>query len=155
MKTSPLAWCSTSPLISRHCSAVSWPSSDAHVAEEDDVELRKLVEPGRELLDVVLVAAARLAQARVEQQARQLDARVARQGIPQVAVLPARVRLDDQDAELLLADRDRRRERVVVGRDLVGVLGDVEREGEVAGRPSASRPASRWCGPSGRSGLPW
>ena len=34
---------------------------DAHVAQEDHVELRQLVEPGRELLDVVLVAAAGLA----------------------------------------------------------------------------------------------
>ena len=32
---------------------------EAHVAQEDDVVLRKLVEPGGELLDVVLVAAAR------------------------------------------------------------------------------------------------
>ena len=37
---------------------------DAHVAQEHHVELRQLVQPGRELLDVVLVAAAGLAQAR-------------------------------------------------------------------------------------------
>ena len=101
---------------------MSWPSSNAHVAEEDHVELGKLVESGRELLDVVLVAAADLAQARVEQQARDFDARIARQGVAKIAILPARQRLDDQHSQLFLADRDRRGELVVVGNDFVGVL---------------------------------
>ena len=97
----------------------------ADVAQEDHVELGELVEAGGKLLDVVLVAAARLAQPRMEQQARELDARVAREGVAQVAVFPARIRLDDQHAQLLLADRDRGRQLVVVGQRFVGVLGNV------------------------------
>ncbi len=88
---------------------------DAHVAEEHDVVLGELVERAGKLLDVVLVAAADLVEARMEQQARELDARIARQGIAQISILPARVRLDDQHAQLFFADRDRRRELVVVG----------------------------------------
>ena len=99
---------------------------EADVAQKHDVVLRQLVEPGGELLDVVLVAAADLAQPRMEEQARDLDARVARQGVAQVAILPPRVRLDHQHAQLLLADRDRRGQPVVVGQRLVAVLGDLE-----------------------------
>jgi hypothetical protein len=39
---------------------------EADVAQEHDVEFRQLVQPGRELLQVVLRAAADLAQPRVE-----------------------------------------------------------------------------------------
>ena len=73
-----------------------------------------------------------LSSARVKQQARQLDARIARQGVAQIAVLPPRQRLDDQHPQLLLANRDRSGELVVVGDRLVGLLGNVERDGEVA-----------------------
>ena len=138
------------PLSSRHCSAVNWPSPTPGkgVAEEDHVELRELVEPVRKLLDVVLVPSPRLAQAGLEEQAGDLDARVARQCISQVAILPPRVRLDDQDLELLLADRDRLARLVVVGEGLVGVLGDFERERHVTRRPRlpddpVGRPAHR------------
>ncbi len=64
----------------------------------------------------------------MEEEARDLDPGVAREGIPQVAILPPRIGLDDQDLELLLTDRDRGGELVVVGEQLVGVSGDVERE---------------------------
>ncbi len=63
---------------------------EAHVAQKNDVELRELVTTGGELFDVVLVAAAHLAQSGMKEQARKLDAGIARERIAQIAVLPAR-----------------------------------------------------------------
>src|SRR6516225_9781534 len=68
--------------------------ADPDVAQEDHVVLGQLVQARGELLDVVLIAAAGLAQSRVEEQARHLHARVAREGVAKVAVLPAGIRLD-------------------------------------------------------------
>ena len=113
--TSPLAWNSTSPRSRRHSSTVSWLSSMPTSPRNTTSNLDKCFERVGKLLDVVLVAAAHFVEPRVEQQAGKLDARIARQGVPQIAILPARHRLDQQHAELFFADRDRHREAVVVG----------------------------------------
>ena len=105
----------------------------ADVSQEDHVEPRQLVPPGREALDVVLIAAAGLGQLRMKQQARQLDARVAREGISQVTVFPPWVRLDDQHPELLLANRDGCTQFVVIGDRFVAMLGNRQSQAEVAG----------------------
>ena len=50
----------------------------------------------------------------MKQQAGNVDARVARERVAKIAVLPARVRLDDQNAQFLFADRNWGSSRVVV-----------------------------------------
>ena len=103
---------------------------DPHVPHEHDVEAAELG-LARKLVDVAATAPD-TRELRVEEQAGDLHARVALEGVAQVAVLPARVAVDDEDLQLLLADRDRRRQRVVRREDLRLVLGYAQLEGELA-----------------------
>ena len=105
----------------------------AHVSQENHVVLGKLVEPRGELLDVVFVAAADLGEPGMKQQARKVDARVAREGVAEVAVFPPWIRFHHEDPQLFLADRDRSRQLVVVDERLFAMFGNGERDGEVAG----------------------
>ena len=134
MKTMPLAWCSTSPFNQPHCSSVSWHAAHAHVAQEDHVETGEFVPSGRELPDVVLVSSARFAQAGMEQQTRQLDAGIARQGVAEIAVLPPGIRFDDQDPQLLLADRHRHAHPIVVRQRFIVVRRHCQCQRHVAQR---------------------
>src|SRR5579884_1969459 len=94
---------------------------ETHVAEKDDIELGKLLSTGGKLLNVVLVAAAHFAQTRMEQQTPYIHARIARQGIAEITVLPARQRFHDQHAQLLFPNGDRRQETIVVALRLIRV----------------------------------
>ena len=95
---------------------------DSHVTEKNDIVFSQLVEARGELLDVVLVARAYLAEARMVQQARQGNTRIARQGVAQIAIFPARNRFDEQHAKLFLADSDRRGELIVFREQLIGLI---------------------------------
>ncbi len=98
--------------------------TDADVAQKNDVEFRELVEPRRKLLDVILIAASPLAQSRMEQSRHDdFDARIAGEGVAQIAVFPPRIRLDDEHFQFLFADRDGRRAAIVVDQRFVGIGG--------------------------------
>ncbi len=107
---------------------LAWVSAD--VADEDHVVLRELLVL-RKSVEVVL-AAADFAEVGLKEERVDLDARVALEGVAQVAIFPARERVDDEHAELFLAHGERRLERVVVEVLFVAGLRDGERELDVA-----------------------
>ena len=101
---------------------------DSDVAEEDDIERRQLLDRPGKLLDCILRAAADLRQPGLKEETGKLDAGIAGEGVAEVAVFPPRHALDEEDAELLLADRHRHRAGVVVGEELAGLRGNADGE---------------------------
>ncbi len=74
------------------------------IAEKDDIVLGKFVETFGELLDVIFVAAAWLAEAGMKEETGEADAGIARQSVAEVTVFPARVRFDEEGRAVFLRE---------------------------------------------------
>ena len=120
----------------RHVRLLQLAFAHTHVAEENHVvALELLLRAGK---GGEIIAPAARPERGMEQHAMRLDARVAFEGVAEVAVFPARQRVHHEHLERLRAHGDAELLRVVVRERLVGLGRQAQRDGllaDVARRP--------------------
>ena len=106
------------------------PLADADVAKKNHVVAREHFAGTGEGGEVVAPAAG--ADVRVKQQAAQVHAGIAGEGVSQVTVFPARLRIDNQHGQLDHAHGDVKRRRVVVAQPFVRLHRELQPQVELA-----------------------